>query len=223
MKHVGLLVFVIYQLLSAAEIQFVIGESYNSSFKMAGKTIHTTPQIAVWLEDSSGRFVQTLKVTYKTAKAKYVGHRGGREESLPVWAFARGEIDTRGRRAPSHKTALPDAVTGASKKEDFAWKLSLDSSAISRGMMLCVEVNNSMDFNHFYKEKLDESSLGYNKGVNGQPSLVFKAPLSNNRVSCELVGYGHPAGKDGEIRPVDRSLSSALSLIKTITVVMEGK
>lgn len=223
MKNISIVVIVLVHLLCAAEIQFSIGESYNSSFKMFGKTIHTTPQIAVWLEDSSGTFVRTLKVTYKTAKAKYVGHRGGREESLPVWAFARGEIDRKGRRAPSSKTALVDEVTGASKKEDFTWAVSLDESYLSKGLTLCVEVNNSMDFNHFYKKELKEGEPGYNKGANGQPSLVFKAPLSNNRVACELVGYGAPAGTDGEIRPIDRSLSSALSLMKAITVVVEGE
>jgi hypothetical protein len=62
------------------------------------------PQIAVWLQDSSGTFVDTLMVTNATA-VRGIGNRPGRWDflsgplfpygkrvmSLPIWAYARGK------------------------------------------------------------------------------------------------------------------------------------
>jgi hypothetical protein len=63
------------------------------------------PQIAVWLQDSSGAFVDTLMVTNATS-VRGIGNRPGRSDflsgplfpygkrvmSLPIWAHARGKI-----------------------------------------------------------------------------------------------------------------------------------
>src|SRR3954468_7410636 len=62
------------------------------------------PQIAVWLQDSSGKFVDTLMVTNATS-VRGIGNRPGRSDflsgplfpygkrimSLPIWAHARGK------------------------------------------------------------------------------------------------------------------------------------
>jgi hypothetical protein len=62
------------------------------------------PQIAVWLQDSTGKFVDTLMVTNATAR-RGIGNRPGRWDflsgplfpygkrvmSLPIWAHARGK------------------------------------------------------------------------------------------------------------------------------------
>lgn len=199
-----------------ATMNVVIGEKYNDSFKIFGKTIHTTPQIAVWLEDSSGRLVKTLKVTRKAAKGKYAGHRGGRVESLPVWAFARGK----GKEGivPDRKSQLPDVITGASKKNSFLWEITFEEQYQNSGYVLWVEVNNSMDFNHYYQKELAEDSPYYNIGVNGQPSLIYKGSGSTETIRVQLVGYGDPAGRNGMIRPIDSTITTALSIIKEITV-----
>ena len=62
------------------------------------------PQIAVWLQDASGAFVDTLMVTNATA-VRGIGNRPGRSDflsgplfpygkrimALPIWAHARGK------------------------------------------------------------------------------------------------------------------------------------
>lgn len=209
--------------LVGANIKFEIGSTYNDSFKLMGKTIHTTPQIAVWIESREGVFVKTLMVTRKSSKGAYAGHRGGREEALPVWCFARNSIDKKGRRAPTKKSALPDAVTGASRKSDFQWQVEIEERYYSDGYRLCIEVNNSMDFNEHYKKELPKEHCFYNNRVNGQPSLVFKGTLGDNVTVCKLVGYGDPAGKDGEISAIDSTLTTALEILKEIKLIREGE
>lgn len=215
--------FICCTVLLGAYIKFEIGSTYNDSFKIMGKTIHTTPQIAAWIESSKGEFVKTLMVTRKSSKGKYAGHRGGREESLPVWSFARNVIDKKGRTAPTKKTALPDAVTGASKKSDFDWQVEIEDHYYSGGYRLCIEVNNSMDFNDYYREDLPKEDPFYNNKVNGQPSLVFKGDLGDNETECTLVGYGDAAGNNGEIHAVDSTLTTALDIIKSINLIRKGE
>lgn len=222
-NRIVLCVCILSTYLIGAEIQFDIGARYNDSFKMMGKTIYTTPQIAVWVESTEGAFVQTLMVTRKSAKGAYAGHRGGREESLPVWCFARNKVDKKGRYAPTRKNPLPDAVTGASEKSDFSWSVEIAEQFFNGDYRLCVEVNNSMDFNSHYGERVPKESVYYNNGVNGQPSLVFKGDLGDNETACRLVGYGDPAGSDGELSPIDSTLTSALQIIKNITVLRGGE
>ncbi len=204
-------------------LSFEIGETYNDSFKMFGKTIHTTPQIAVWIEDSKGSFISTLMVTYKTAKGKYAGHRGGREGSLPVWAHSRGKLAKRGGYMPSGRDVLVDAISGASPKSNFDWQFSIDEKYLNSGYVIKLEVNNSMDFNMTYADKMSKDSKFYNNDVNGQPSLVYALSLDKENMDLILEGSGDPAGLDGVIDPIGSELTSALNIVKSIHLTRVSK
>lgn len=212
---VGMLLILGAALAKDMELSFEIGETYNDSFRMFGKTFHTTPQIAVWLEDSSGTYVTTLMVTRKAAKGNYAGHRGAREESLPVWAFARSVRNRKGGFMPLTKSALPDAITGASVKTDFVWLLTIADEYFNNGYSIKLEINNSMDFNEYYKKDKEKNS------ANGQPSLVYQLPLDEENSGFTLLGQGDPMGNDGDIDPVDSHLTSALKIVKKISITIK--
>lgn len=170
-----------------------------------------TPQLAVWLEDSEGRYLRDLFVTEKSAKSSWGSVR--RPEALPVWSHARGRRYADGLFMPTKADPLSDAVSGATPKAgkageriDLAFPLPADLPA--GPLRLMVEVNSSFDFNTAYPET---------KGnVNGQPSLVYAIrliPGGSSGAAAEPVGTGHPAGADGTVRPGTAGLDSALRIV----------
>ena len=79
-------------------------------------------QLAVWLTDSHGKFIDTVYVSRKTGQ-KGLGNRGGslddkwggsRLSMLPVWAHQRGVDYGGGNFYPPKDKPLPDVVSSAS-------------------------------------------------------------------------------------------------------------
>jgi hypothetical protein len=174
-----------------------------------------TPQIAVWLEDSSGRYAADLYITEKAGKSAWGSVR--RPEALPVWSHARGRRYADGLYMPTKDEPLPDAVSGPTPKPkkgdvEVLMTLTLPVEAGS-GSRLMVEVNSSFDFNAAYPER---------KGnVNGQPSIVYVVEFGSaesDYSSAAIIGTGHPAGADGAIVPGTAGLDSALRIVEKIRV-----
>lgn len=172
-----------------------------------------TPQIAVWLEDASGRHAADLYVTEKAGKSAWGAAR--RPEALPVWSHARGRLYADGLYMPTKDDPLPDAVSGPTPKPkkgagDILLTLQLPAG-VGPGSRLLVEVNSSFDFNAAYPER---------KGnVNGQPSVVYAVDLDSaaaGYASAILLGSGHPSGADGAIVPGAPGLDSALRIVDTV-------
>lgn len=169
-----------------------------------------TPQIAVWLEDASGRYLADLFVTEKAGKSTWGTVR--RPESLPVWSHARGKKYADGLYMPTKEDPLPDAISGPTPKakrmgEEIRLSFALPPSA-GPGSRLHVEVNASFDFNAAFPER---------KGnVNGQPSVVYSMKLGEPgapEAQAALLGSGHPAGADGRIVPAAAGLDGALRIV----------
>lgn len=173
------------------------------------------PQLAVWLEDEKGRFVDTVYVTRKIGR-RGMGNRGGgiddrrggsRVSSLPVWANRRGR-DHEGNPYPTRNRPLPDAVSSASPRAGrtvYHWR---PEKPLPKGRYdFFVEVNESFDQNDYHDYSW----------YRGQPSVVWKGSLTvdgqNAEAEARIVGHGHPAGQDGSIDPDTSTLTSALELI----------
>lgn len=202
-------------------ISLTPGNHWNHSFKMGLFTIHTTPQYAIWLSDSSGSYLETVAVTEKSAASKFSGaKKRSRPEALPVWAHARGVKNSHGTYMPTRKTALPDAVTAASAQEELSIKYEIPDSLSGKKLKLFLEVNGSMDFNEFYNEKAEESDPGFNNAVNGQPSLIYEISLEENMntTPLTLTGHGEAAGRDGVIRSDLSQITTAKELLHSATV-----
>ncbi len=217
-----LLLLIAVAITSAQNININVtpGEHWNHSFKMGLMTVHTTPQLAMWLADSSGVYLTTLKVTQKSAESRYKGARDSRPSSLPIWSFARGEMSERGNYMPSRKMPLSDVITSASPTADTTVQCQIPDSLVDQTLRIYVEVNSSMDYNEFYTDTEDETHPGFNGAVNGQPSILLEAlyvPSESFEVEFTTIAHGEPAGRSGEMFTDLSNVTSALQLVSKIT------
>ncbi len=176
-------------------------------------------QLAVWLTDEQGRFVDTVYVTRKIAQ-KGLGNRKGRLDgklggprlsSLPVWAHARGVDYGDGNFYPPKNEPLPDAITSATPKAgEFVWTWRPKTPLEPGRYFFFVEVNKSFD-----KTKAHKYSW-----YRGQPSVVWQGTLQVgdevSHGSAVIIGHGDVAGADGKINPDVSTLTTALRLIEDV-------
>lgn len=176
-------------------------------------------QLAIWLADEKGVFVDTIYVTNKVAK-KGMGNRGGglddkwrgsRLSVLPVWAHQRHIDYGGGNFYPTKEKPLPDAITSAtSKAGEFVWIWEPDRTIKPGEYFYYVEINQSFDKN----EHNDYS------WYRGQPSVVWSGNLlvgyQISESKAKIIGHGHVAGTDGEINPDLSTLTTSLKLIEEV-------
>jgi hypothetical protein len=180
-----------------------------------------------------GSYAGELIVTKKSAKSAWGSVR--RPEALPVWSHSRGVRYDDGLFMPTKREPLTDSVTGATPKPKTAgtelrFDLNLPSKLPAGRYRILVELNNSFDYNDAYAENLPPKDPKAN-GVNGQPSVVYASLLDlggtvDDGVAKPLafVGTGHPTGSDGAVRDGRDGLTSALSIVESISVrVMRGR
>jgi hypothetical protein len=174
-------------------------------------------QIAIWLVNEKGKFVDTVYITRKTAK-KGLGNKGGelddrlggsRLSVLPVWAHQRGFDYGDGNFYPPKDKALVDAITSATPKAgEFVWTWRPPKNLKPGKYYYNIEVNKSFDDNEHHNYSW----------YRGQPSVIWQGSLNiGKKVSeseAKLIGHGDVAGKDGKINTDLSSLTTALQLIK---------
>ena len=179
------------------------GKDYNASTTiLLFIKIPLYPQMACWLETPDGTYVGTIYVTPKGAKKSFFSAPAkGRPEALPVWYHRQSE------RPPS-----PDAVSGAtaSSEAEHVTKLSLSPGRY----VAFLEVNRSYDYNERYTKA--------SSGVNGQPSLIYRAELEAgsdpSHAAFAPIGTGSVDGSDGSIMPGLEGITTALTLIDHATI-----
>lgn len=178
-------------------------------------------QMAIWLADEQGNFIDTVFVTRKTA-LKGLGNRGGglddkwggsRLSVLPVWAHHRGVDYGGGHYYPPKDKPLVDAVSSATPRAgEFVWNWRPQKALKPGKYAYYIEVNKSFDDNQHH----------HHSWYRGQPSVVWKGDLLiGNQVStseARIIGHGHEAGADGKIFPDLSSLTTALKLIQSVGV-----
>jgi hypothetical protein len=178
--------------------QFEKGESFNH------------PLMALWIEDTSGNYLQTLYVAESIAKGMYShGDKSTgkwlpgpirRPATLPVWAHSRGVKEKDGYYIPTTATSLPDAVTGATPPGDFV-VISRLSQNVPAVFDLYFEINQAWDWNEYWTNNKFPDDEDYKTSC--QPALVYKARIeqkkAGNPFGLALIGHSHYSGKDGEI------------------------
>jgi hypothetical protein len=213
-------------------LDFTRGAHYTHPLKINWLiTIKTTPQIAVWIEDTDGRYIDTLYVTKKSGTQAWrsspdlPAKKIRRPESLPCWSHRRGVVYPDGLFMPTRENPVIDAITAASPGGDF--RLKTKAPEVPTKLVILAEVNNSADFNDAYPKDALPGTPGYSGGEwgSGQPSIVWAATvdLTKGAATYELVpvGHGSPDGSDGGIVPDLLSLTTATDIIRKITVTVE--
>ena len=181
------------------------------------------PQIAIWTEDTEGNFISTIYVSKKLAKQTWIGAGGNRrKESLPCWSHAQGKQYSDGLYLPTKEEPLTDAVTGATPKGSFSANLQMDET-VKHFIVKC-EFNHSVDFNEYYPKDAKEGDSNYSGGKlgSGQPAVVYSIEVNLNNgqkeFTGELIGHSSPDGSDGKVYPDTSKLTTALDIVKGITV-----
>lgn len=181
------------------------------------------PQIAVWVEDTGGRYLRTLYVSEKIASQGWLlAGDNRRREALPVWCHARGVRYDDGLYLPTRSQPLTDATSGATPRGAFVIGFSSDS--LPQRFVIRAEVNHSTDFNDAYPKEAEPGSPGWSGGAmgSGQPALVWAATVDlTSRDSCwqaRPIGHSSPDGTDGRIDLDLSQLTSALRIVHRIAV-----
>lgn len=175
------------------------------------------------MEDINGNYLSTLYASHKIATQSWQSAGGNRrKEALPHWCYSRGVKYEDGLYLPTQKEPLTDGISGATPRSSFDVKLHLTDKL--KQFRIKVEINHSTDFNDYYPKSAKEGDANYSgsKEGSGQPAVVYSADidLASGKKSFEatLLGHSSPDGTSGEINADLSTLTTALHIVKRITV-----
>lgn len=208
------------------DLQVVIekGDAWLHDFPLfLGIERKNPPQIAMWVEDMSGKYISTIYVSHKIATESWLGNKGNRrKEALPTWCYARGVVYPDGLYVPTKDQPVTDAVTGATPQGSFDIKMSPVGS-LTR-FVVKVEVNHSTDWNENYPKNAREGESNYSGGKegSGQPAVVYATTVDLEsgikQYKASLIGHSSPDGNNGVVDSDTSSLTTATHIVKEITI-----
>lgn len=185
-------------LLSMA-VTFIWAEKISVAVNPGEAYSKRAPQIAVWVEDSDGTYIDTLFVTKKASGNKWIGSpKDGRPESLPDWYKSKGQN-------PAEKISKDevDATTSATPKKGIVISKDLELEKGKTYVFKC-QVNQSFDYNEYYTKK--------NSGVDGQPAVLYSGSIIPNGKEIEIKL---------ELKTKKDFLTTADKIIESIYVIVE--
>jgi len=199
------------------QIEFLRGEAHNH------------PLMAIWVEDETGKFMQTLFVAESLGKGifqhgdatsgQWLPAEIRRPAALPVWSHSRGIKEPDGLFVPTPEHAVADAYTGATPQISFILDTRLDKPGPDK-FYVYFEINQTWDWNEYWTNNKFPDDDVYKTSC--QPSLIYRTlvDLTDNQKTdqLELVGRGHHSGKDGEIYTDLETMTTALNITRSITV-----
>ncbi|ROR23908.1 hypothetical protein EDD66_11239 [Mobilisporobacter senegalensis] len=206
----------------SVSISIYKGKNYLHDFKVNSFiTIKTPPQMAVWVEDLQGNYIETLYATSKIvhqnwskASSDHVGKgQIQRKEALPYWTHKRSNVQI-----------VPDTITSATPKGNATIHTKLDTE--KNQYIILAEINMSTDFNDYYPREAKIGDVSYSGGEygSGQPGIVYSATIdSTDQKTYELVQIGHssPDGSDGKLNQDFTKLTTAKDIIDKITFTIK--
>lgn len=203
------------------------GEEWLHNFPVfLGINKKNPPQIAIWTEDIEGNYLSTIYVTHKIATQSWQFSGGNRrKEALPHWCHQRGIEYEDGLYLPTKKSPLTDGITGATPQGSFHIRMA--PTGTLKKFIVKVEVNHSTDFNEAYPKSAKEGDANYSGGKegSGQPAIVYAAEVDltsdKKEFIAELIGHSSPDGSNGHIIADISSLTTALQIIKSITISIQ--
>ncbi len=193
---------------------------------------HNHPLMAVWLETTDGRYIETLYVAESIGTGVFrhadrsTGHwEAGpvrRPAALPYWAHQRGIQAPDGLFMPTPEQPVADAITGPTPDGDFTLASRATWNAPQQ-FKLMFEINQSWDWNEYWTNNKYPDSPEYK--TSSQPAIVYSALIDLEKkqesYTLEPVGHSHYAGLDGSLNPDLSTITTALQITKSITVSVE--
>lgn len=208
------------------------GKGVKLSIELTKGEKHNHPMLAIWIEDENGMYLQTLYVNQSVAKGFFghAQHSAGqwipgelqRPASLPVWAHKRNILNEKGNYMPTPQNPVPDAYTGATPPQSFILKTQSDGTLPVK-FKVFLEINQAWDWNEYWTNNKYPDDEEYK--TSSQPSLIYVVEVDLKKPADQYqltpIGTGHYSGKDGEIYPQLETLTTALQIVKEITLKLE--
>ncbi len=189
---------------------------------------HNHPTFAIWIEDTSGIYIQTLFVTQSFGQGIYehVSKSGGtwipgeamRPAALPYWAHKRG-IEANGILVPTPTAKVPDAYTGATPSGSF--RLASKTDIPLKGKVKIIfEINQPWDWNEYWTNTLYPEDAEYKTSC--QPAVIYSALIDmdspGTTIELKPVGHSHYSGKTGNLYADISTITTAMHIAENITV-----
>ena len=190
---------------------------------------HNHPLMAIWIEDSDGKYVQTIYVAQSIGKGifnfgdkssgKWMPGPVRRPAALPYWSHKRNIKEDDSLYIPKKTTPIPDAYTGPTPKNNFIINAKTDSKINS--FKILFEINQSWDWNEYWTNSKFPNDLNYK--TSSQPAIVYSTELINvnnitNPYVLKPIGHSHYSGKDGSLTTDLSTISTALNIARNIEV-----
>jgi hypothetical protein len=199
------------------QLEFIKGQSFYY------------PLMAAWLEDESGKYVQTLYVAESVAKGLF---KYGKQEknswvaapkrapqTLPYWAHKRGIRASDGLFMPEPANPVADSYSGATPTGSFVINARADK-ALPETFRVLFEINQNWDWNEYWTNNKYPDDENYKMSC--QPALVYEAVLNRNNLSQKTplrpIGHSHYSGKTGELFRDLSTLTTAMHIADSVLV-----
>jgi hypothetical protein len=222
MRYVLVLLVCVSSLVARPRLVISVAPGQNYTHSLFFKEM--PPQMAYWIEDSTGGYVETIYVSPFTWEALQKGSVK-RPEALPVWLgryrAAHADQPDGVSGATEKKGAEPDGVSGATPHEQFSHEWDVPASLPQGRYRVLAELNNSFDYNDTYAKNLKKGDPNYN-GVNGQPSVVWIATVTIHEqpdtVTMRIAGHGDHTGHSARLFPHVDGVTSASQMVRQMLV-----
>jgi len=190
---------------------------------------HYYPLMAIWTEDTTGNYLQTLFVAEAIATGIF-GHGDAstgkwmpgeirRPAALPYWGHQRGIRAEDGLFLPSTANPLPDAFTGATPTGSFFLETRTDKQP-DDPFLIFFEINQSWDWNRYWTNNRFPDDEEYRSSA--QPALVYSTLIDPSDLAeeyiLEPVGRSHHSGASGQLFEDLHTMTTALNIAEKIIV-----
>lgn len=188
------------------------------------------PLIVFWVEDTLGNYIQTLYASQSIAtgvfrfgeheQGKWVPGERRRPAALPYWGHRRGFQSPDGLFLPTPENPLPDAITGATPRNNFEILTFVPENLTRYRVMM--EVNQTWDWNNYWHNNKFPGDEEYQTSC--QPALVYMAQVntlsSSKEFDFKVIGHSHPSGSSGELFPDVSTFTTALEIASRVTITI---
>lgn len=207
----------------------IAGKGIAIEIEMTKGKSHNHPLMAIWAEDTLGKYIQTFYVSESIARGVFTyGDKNSgkwqpgeirRPASLPYWAHKRNIRESDSLYIPTPETPVPDAYTGATPKGNFTLQTRTDESR-QETINILFEINQSWDWNWFWTNDKFPGDKEYL--TSSQPAVVYMVTVDLSKPGTEYlmktIGMSHYSGADGKLYTDLSTLTTALQIALKITV-----
>lgn len=207
----------------------VNGTGKSIQIEMLKGKAHNHPTFAIWIEDTSGKYIQTLFVTRAISQGifEHGDATGGvwkpgevsRPAALPYWFHKRNVKGADGSLVPSPQSKVPDAYSGATPAGSFRLTTRTDKP-IQGKVNVLLEINQPWDWNTFWNNTLYPDDIDYQSSC--QPAVVYSATVDLNKtgetVVMKPIGHSSYSGKNGDLYVDLTTITTALYIAEQINV-----